>query len=155
MKTASLPDLECACANVRRAARLITQLFGNEMGNRLEPSQFSLLTVLSRRPGSNQASCGNILGLDKTSLSRNLRLMQKNGWIEPVVSDDRRERGYRLTVAGEKIFAETKPGWVRAQTRLRKAMTAAEWDNMQKTFGHAAAAAVRARSESTETGESK
>jgi DNA-binding MarR family transcriptional regulator len=155
MRTDALPDLECACANVRRAARLITQLFGQEMGNNVEPSQFSLLTALSRKPGTNQALLGNILGLDKTSLSRNLRLMQKNGWIEGAVSKDRRERGYRLTAAGEKLLAETRTGWQRAQAKLRRAMTAAEWDNMQKTFGHAAAAAVRARTEETETGDSK
>jgi DNA-binding MarR family transcriptional regulator len=139
-----MPDLECACANVRRAARLVTQLYSHEMGTGIEPSQFSLLMALTRKPGCSQAWLGSFLGLDKTSLSRNLQLMKKNGWILNTKSDDRRERGYRLSAAGKRVLDETQPAWSRAQTRLRESMSAEEWDLMQRAFGIVARAAAQA-----------
>jgi DNA-binding MarR family transcriptional regulator len=144
-----LPDLGCACANVRRAARLVTQLYGHEIGGGIEAAQFSLLLMLSRRPGSSQAPLGRRLGLDKTTLSRNLTLMKKNGWIELAKSDDHRERGYRLTTAGEKLLAATKPGWKRAQEKLRALLGSAEWESMQGMFAKVARAATEARTLNT------
>lgn len=140
----TLPDLHCACANLRRAARLVTQLYAHEMGAGVEPAQFSLLSTLSRRPGSSQAPLTRALGLDKTTLSRNLRVMLKNKWIEAVASEDKRERGYRLTPAGEKVLAAAKPGWARAQAKLRASLQPDEWEEMGKIFGRVAEAALAA-----------
>ena len=140
-----LPDLGCACANIRRAARLVTQLYSHEMGSNLEPAQFSLLSALEYRPGASQAPLGHALGLDKTTMSRNLRLLRRNLWIEPAPTDDQRTRGFRLTPAGKKILATAKPGWVRAQTKLRAALKPGEWETMLSAIGRVAGAALAAQ----------
>jgi DNA-binding MarR family transcriptional regulator len=141
-----LPDIECACASVRRAARLVTQLYSLEMGGNVEPAQFSLLSALSGHPGASQAKLGRALGLDKTTLSRNLRLLERNGWIElRLTDDDHRERGYRLTTAGKKVFAATRAGWARAQAKLRGALHEGEWEAMMQVFGRVAGAAIVAK----------
>ncbi len=145
-RASSLPDLHCACAGLRRAARLVTQLYSNAMDG-IEPGQFALLSALSERPGASQAPLGRALGLDKTTMSRNLSLLGKNGWIEPVLSGDRRHRGYRLTARGERILADTKPGWLRAQTRLRAAFDPGEWETMLRAFDRTAEAAMAAQQE--------
>jgi DNA-binding MarR family transcriptional regulator len=134
-------NLNCACASVRRTARLVTQLYSCEMGSGVEPAQYSLLTILNHLPGTKQASLGRALGMDKTTLSRNLRLMQKSAWIEPFLADDHRERGYRLTRAGKRALTAAKPGWERAQRQLRAALKPGEWDTMFKFFSQVAAAA--------------
>ena len=134
-------DIDCACASVRRTARLVTKLYANEMGKALEPTQFSLLSLLDRMPGRGQSVLAEAFGLDKTTLSRNLRLMEKSGWIEPVSSDDLRERGYRLTAKGNSLLAKARPGWRKAQDKLRAAMTPAEWEAMMTAFRIAAGAA--------------
>jgi DNA-binding MarR family transcriptional regulator len=139
-----LPDLPCACANLRRAARLVTQLYSQEMGPAIEPTQFALLSALEGRAGISQAALGRALGLDKTTLSRSLRLMQKNGWIEPASTGDRRERCFELTRAGEKLLAETKPGWQRAQAKLRATLGSKEWDAMRTAVSRSAEAALAA-----------
>ena len=142
----TLPDLGCACASVRRAARLVTQLYSHEMGSHLEPAQFSLLSALSQQAGASQARLGRALGLDKTTLSRNLRVLEKNGWIEPMVTgDDHRERGYRLSAAGRKVFDATKPGWKRAQAKLRAALKPGEFETMLRAFGRVAEVALAAQ----------
>jgi DNA-binding MarR family transcriptional regulator len=140
-----LPDLGCACANLRRAARLVTQLYSHEIGPEVEPAQFSLLSTLHRNPGASQAPLGRALGLDKTTMSRNLRLMETNGWIELASTADRRERCYRLTPAGEKILCAAKPGWMRAQTKLRAALGTGEWKALSTVFGRVVAAALVAQ----------
>lgn len=142
MTREALPDIECACANIRRAARLVTQLYSHEMGGEIEPTQFALLTVLEQQPGCRQALLGEMLGIDKTSLSRNLRLIDKNGWIERAESSDQRERGYHLTATGRKLLAATQPKWKRAQRKLRDAITPAEWETMHNVFDRVARASL-------------
>lgn len=140
----SLPDLQCACANLRRAARLVTQLYSLEMGSHIDPAQFALLSTLSHLPGTCQAPLGRILGLDKTTLSRNLSVLQRKGWISLNRSEDLREKVWYLTPAGEKILTDAKPGWQRAQARLHAAMSPAQWQSMSKIVGQVAEAAISA-----------
>ena len=144
-----LLDLNCACASIRRTARLVTQLYSHEMGGSMEPAQFSLLSVLNCRPGATQTSLGLALGMDKTTASRNLRLMKKHGWIEPEPTQDRRERSYRLTSAGKRILAATEPGWKRAQRKLRAALSPGEWESMLRVLRHVDGAALAARHQAT------
>jgi DNA-binding MarR family transcriptional regulator len=108
---------------------MVTQFYGAELRGRLEIPQFGLLSALGRRSGSNQAALARELNLDKTTLSRNLKLMEKNGWIERASSDDLRERGYHLTAAGKKLLQAARPGWKRAQARFQAAM-GGRWDEM-------------------------
>jgi DNA-binding MarR family transcriptional regulator len=143
MKKPSAVQIPCACAAIRHASRLITQIYEVELREHLAMPQFGLLSMLRALPGCNQATLARRLDLDKTTLSRNLKLLEKNGWIEHITSDDRRERGYQLTPTGAKLLAAAKPGWKRAQTRLRNAMTTSQWETMWKTFGHITEAARR------------
>lgn len=145
MKKAATTQFGCACAAVRHASRLITQIYEEELREHLAMPQFALLSALHALPGCNQAALARRLDFDKTTLSRNLKLLEKNGWIEYTASDDRRERGYRLTPTGAKLLASAKPGWKRAQSRLRAAMKASQWDAMWETFGNITDAARRAR----------
>jgi DNA-binding MarR family transcriptional regulator len=129
-----LPDIDCACASVRRTARLITQLYDDEFKGQLEASQFALLTAVEQEPGCNQAMLAKALGLDKTTLSRNLSVLARRGWIERQTAVDQRQRGFRLTLAGRGLLKTARPAWRRAQARLRSAMTGEQWDQMREAF---------------------
>ncbi len=137
----NLPDLGCACAGIRRASRLVTQLYAQEMGSAIEPTQFALLMALDRMPGCSQASLGQALGFDKTSLSRNLRLLSGRGWVEPAPSADRRERSFRLSPAGAEMLRSTEPKWRSAQEKLRAALNAEDWSGMHRMVRVVATAA--------------
>jgi DNA-binding MarR family transcriptional regulator len=141
----ALPDLDCACASIRRTARLVTQLYSQEMGRLIEPTQFALLSALQYRPQIGRVAIRRALGLDKTTLSRSLQLMQKNGWIEPKSTDDGRERGYRLTPSGTRALAKAEPGWKRAQAKLYAALKPGEWEDMLKVASRVATAAIAAQ----------
>jgi DNA-binding MarR family transcriptional regulator len=140
-----LPELGCACATIRRAARLVTQLYSEEMSQKLEPTQFSLLSALSQAPGANQARLGRALGLDKTTMSRSLSLMEKHGWIEQGPTEDQRERGFQLTALGKKLFREAKPRWSQAQGRLSDGLRPGELEDLLRAVNRIAEAALAAQ----------
>ena len=146
-KTEGLPDIECACASVRRAARLVTQIYDEEFREHLEASQFALLSALERQSDCNQSMLARALGMDKTTLSRNLSLLATKGWIERQTATDQRERGFRLTPAGRGLLKAARPAWRRAQARLRSAMTGEQWDQMRKAFRNLTNAAYQSLSE--------
>jgi DNA-binding MarR family transcriptional regulator len=155
MNKRSVPEMACACMAARQAARLVTQFYDAELRDHLPVPQFGLLSVIAGRPGCSQALLSRMLDFDKTTLSRNMKLLEQNGLIaraDPVAmaaSQDRRERGYRLTPQGFKRLNAAKPAWNRAQTRLRSAMTASQWQAMWQTFGNLASAAHQAGDSAT------
>jgi DNA-binding MarR family transcriptional regulator len=140
-----LPRFDCACAAVRRAARLFTQLYDEELRPHLQASQFALLSALDQRPGCNQAALARAAAFDKTTLSRNLGLMERKGWILRVAAVDQRERGFRVSPAGRKLLMAARPGWRRAQRRLQSAMNGEEWDTMWRVLDNFTRAAYNAR----------
>jgi DNA-binding MarR family transcriptional regulator len=139
-----LPGSACACATLRRAARLVTQLYDEELRRHLPASQFALLSAIKSRPGCNQSMLARMLAFDKTTLSRNLGLLRRNGWIELATGDGRGERP-RLTKDGTKVLAVAGPGWRRAQNRLRSTMSAAQWNAMWRVMRDVTSCAYRAR----------
>jgi DNA-binding MarR family transcriptional regulator len=142
----ALVDLPCACATVRRAARAVTQLYdGHLRASEIEGTQFALLSVLSSQGPCSQAAIVERFALDKTTLSRNLKLLKSKGWIETAEAEDKRERRYLLTATGERRLAAARPAWRRAQEHLRGSMTGKEWDAMWKAFRALTTAAHTAR----------
>ena len=74
--------LPCACANLRRAARAVTQLYDEELrGSGLKSTQFTLMQVLSEVAGTTQGGLGDFLALDSTTLTRTLRPLIRRGWV--------------------------------------------------------------------------
>lgn len=133
--SADLYDLPCACATARRAARTLTQLYDHHLRpHGIEGTQFALLEALETLGPRSQIAIGRGFRLDKTTLSRNLQLLTRKGWIEAMPGDDARERNYVLTVAGQKQLRAARPAWRRAQAELRGDMSADDWNAMWKGF---------------------
>ena len=117
----ALPRLPCACANLRRAARAVTQLYDGELrGTGLNTQQFTLLQALASTGPLNQGGLGGLLAVDSTTLSRTLRPLEDKRWIRSNPGEDRRERQIELTAAGRAELARAIPKWERAQERLRR-----------------------------------
>ena len=116
-----LPPLACACASLRRAARAVTQAYDSALrAAGMNPTQFTLLQFLSRYGEASQGKLGELLVIDTTTLTRTLDPLRKSGWIRSRPGDDRRERLWSLTPAGERQRASAGPHWEVAQARLRR-----------------------------------
>ena len=136
----------CACATARTVARTLTQLYDDALRETgLEAPQFALLMTLKQAGPSSQASLGRRHALDKTTVSRNLRWLERQGWIASSAGEDRRERRFTLTAGGRTRLDAARPRWRRAQERLRAEMSKAEWTTMFQTFRVVADAADRAK----------
>jgi DNA-binding MarR family transcriptional regulator len=128
----ALFDLPCACQNLRRLTRVVTRIYDQELRKAgIEITQFGLLTALALTGEANQKLLSAGFAMDSTTLTRTIGLLRKQGWVEVKRGKDRRERFYRLTLAGMRRLAEAQPYWQRAEARLRKALGDESWKSMQ------------------------
>ncbi|MCI0528924.1 MAG: MarR family winged helix-turn-helix transcriptional regulator [Nitrospira sp.] len=140
-----MPPLPCACATLRRAARVVTQLYDDELrGAGLRVTQFTLLQALGETGKITQGRLGETLGLDSTTLSRTLKLLEKEGWIQDTPGTDRREHYWQLTPAGQQKLEQTLPYWARAQQRFQNSLGGSDWKKLQAIFDGITRAAVQA-----------
>jgi len=128
---AEVPMLPCFCANLRRAARLVSQFYENEAGwPDLSIAQFSLLQAIARKQAITHAGLGSLLGLDQTTVSRSLATLGRLHWVRLAPGDDRRERRVTLTSTGKLQLRRAERAWRRAQARLRRQYGADKWKKM-------------------------
>ena len=127
----SLPRLPCACANLRRASRAVTQLYDKALRpSGLRTTQFTLLQVLAHVGEVRQGHLGRALALDSTTLSRTLAPLRRRGWVSIEPGDDRRERRIFLTPSGRKQLEGAEARWEKVQERLRQRLGAGRWDRL-------------------------
>ena len=142
----SVESIACACATIRRASRAVTQLYDTWLREHgIEGPQFALLSILDRLGECNQATMGQRFDLDKTTLSRNLKLLKERGWIAFTTGADARERRIVLSAEGRRRLAAAKPAWRKAQSHLRSALDEHDWDTMLRVLDGLTSAARKAR----------
>ena len=135
--------LPCACASIRRASRAVTQLYDQWLrAHGIEGPQFALLAILDRLGETNQSTMGQRFDLEKTTLSRNLKVLKQKGWIETLPGHDARERRVRLTANGRHRLAAARPTWKKAQAQLRFALSEHDWNRTLHVL-HAITSAAR------------
>jgi DNA-binding MarR family transcriptional regulator len=124
-------SLPCACANLRRASRIVTQLYEQELRPAgIRATQFTLLQALVRARNISQGNLGEVLGLDSTTLTRTLALLCRKGWIRAKRGEDRRQIRLMLTAQGTRAYLRAMPYWLAAQRRLRKSMGKVHWNGL-------------------------
>jgi len=116
LKTQKLKLSDCACFNIRKSARVLTQHFDEIMHPcDLRATQFSILVVVSHLDAVTVSDLAGYLVMDRTTLTRNLRPLEKRGLINILPGKDRRTRLISLTHKGHKEFQRAIPLWEKAQ----------------------------------------
>lgn len=111
----------CAAANVRRASRAVTKLYGQFMATTgLEPTQYSLLVACSLTGGATVSKLADVFVMDRSALARNLAIMEKRGLVKIRPGEDRRTRKVALTPFGESTLANAMPHWRAAQDMVEE-----------------------------------
>lgn len=138
--TRGIVALPCACANLRRAARLVSQQYERAMQPAgIKGTQFTLLQALMLTGNISQGKLGDLLGLDSTTLTRTLALLRRKGWIEAKCGQDRREVWLALSPEGKRKYRTALPYWESAQKQLRKALGETGWKQIMESTVRAAA----------------
>lgn len=115
-----LLPLPCACANIRRLSRLVTRLYDAELrASGLEVTQFGVLSAVNRLGQASHGRLARGFGMDSTTVTRTIGVLERRGWVERRAGADRRQRIYQVTPAGRKQLSAARAGWQRAQERVR------------------------------------
>jgi DNA-binding MarR family transcriptional regulator len=133
----------CAAFNFRRTARAVTRLY--DLG--LEPSgirstQFAILTAVAKFQPVSISRIGHILVLDQTTLTRSLRLLEKQGFVEITPRSVRRQRFLSVTEAGAKALALAIPLWRTVQANFLTMMGGDNWKDVRNDLERIARVAV-------------
>jgi DNA-binding MarR family transcriptional regulator len=137
MSQSFIPELPCMCANFRRTARALTQVYEEALRPLgLRATQLTILQVLERAGEVSQRQLGEMLATDSTSLTRTLAIMRRAGWVSEHRGKDRRERRIRLSAAGEAKLKRAMPVWEKVQSRLRGKLGEQKWGSLLQLTHH-------------------
>ena len=117
----------CACQKVRMAARAVTRAYDRALRpSGLRSTQFSILVAASVAGGIPLHRLANILGLERTTLTRNLAAIEREGLIQ-IASVDGRTRNVILSWAGAARLKQALLLWDQVQQTLRNKLGAKGW----------------------------
>jgi DNA-binding MarR family transcriptional regulator len=115
--------IQCHCLAARRRARAITRHFETALRRHgLRATQFSILAALALARPMPMGELAELLGLERTTLTRSATLLERNGWVRTDRSADGRERPLRLTAAGRRKLESAYPSWKTAQDTVALAL---------------------------------
>ena len=144
------PDRErlspCVCSTLRMVSRAVTQLYDDVLRpSGLRVTQFSILATIARLGEANLRQLEDMLAIDQTTLTRSLKLLERNGAIDRVPHPDGRIKAMTLTSKGRKALEAARPLWARAQDRVLRELGTTAWADAQGRLAHLLRVAVKKR----------
>jgi DNA-binding MarR family transcriptional regulator len=116
---------DCLCFAVRRAARAVTQHYERHLRpSGLRATQFTVLVWLAQTGPMPINRLASEMGLERTTLSRNLRPLLAKRWIAVSEEADRRVHSVAITAKGRAVAREALPAWRKAQASAKKKLGA-------------------------------
>ena len=113
----------CACANIRRTDRVITQFYDEMLApSGLNAPQFGLLATLAEAAPVTIHRLAQIMDIDRTTLTRNLEVLTKQHLVRNEEGEDRRMHLVQLSQEGEQALKRAWPLWQEAQARIERAL---------------------------------
>ena len=136
---------DCLCFRARRVSRALTRMYDDALRPLgIQATQLTLLNAVTMcgKEGATMARLTEILAMDGTTLSRNLRPLEKAGLMRiERLPADRRARLAMLTPAGERMVADALPLWREAHARVVSALGADAALELRDRFDATSAAA--------------
>jgi len=121
----------CVCFNIRKAARAITHLYDKFLRPAgLRATQFTLLMAARINGPVTLTRMAKITVMDRTTLTRNLVVLARKGFITIQSGEDRREREVSLTTPGHEILQKAVPLWTRAQAQIHEGLGKEKLENL-------------------------
>lgn len=109
----------CTNFRLRHLGRLVGRQYDAELAHcGLKTTQYSLLTAVMHLGPVRPGELAQEMGLDASTLTRNLRPLVEAGWVAQGVGDDARSRSISITAEGLAKRAEAQRLWRRAQEKL-------------------------------------
>ncbi|NHC38143.1 MarR family winged helix-turn-helix transcriptional regulator [Scytonema millei] len=121
----------CTCFNLRKATRVVTQIFDEQ----LKPSgllitQFTILVAIAQTGSGTINDLAARLVMDRTTLTRNLKPLEREGLVIIQPGEDRRIRVVSLTAKGRDALATALPLWEQAQASVINRLGKQQWSSL-------------------------
>ena len=115
------PTRDCACSQLRRASRAMTQHFERHFrGSGLRATQFTVLSTIAQAGPQPITRLADLLALERTAVGRAVKPLAGRGLVEVEPGEDPRERVVTITAAGRATLHEMLPRWKAAQRESRR-----------------------------------
>jgi DNA-binding MarR family transcriptional regulator len=128
----------CTCMRLRKASRRVSQIYDHYLERHgLTITQYGLLAHLNGLGGISIGALAEKLIMDPTTLTRNLRPLERDGLVTPSPDPrDRRSRRLHLTEKGRAVLMAAKPAWIEAQRHIEDALGTPEIPALHAALDH-------------------
>ena len=125
----------CVCNKVRMAARSVTSAYDEALRPvGLRATQFAVLAAVGMDGSVSITALAQLLGMDRSTLSRNLGPLEKSGLIKIGGEGWRRSRTLEITKKGQSQIAKAAPLWEKAQEALRRKLGGQGWGSVRDSL---------------------
>ena len=125
--------LDCVCYEVRKTARFVINYYDAALRDaELKSNQFLILVAVAYLKSPNFTKLADFVGIDQSTLARNLVTVEKQKLVSVRTGKNRREKLISLTKKGEHKIEKSFPLWKKAHGRLVGGIGAARWSEIQK-----------------------
>jgi DNA-binding MarR family transcriptional regulator len=109
----------CACSQVRRLARKLSAHYDSILSPEgLTITQYSLIVNIERAGQLSHSFLAEKVGMERTTLTRNLSPLIRAGWVAVAAGKDRRQHLLQLTATGKRKLMRSLPLWEQAQSEF-------------------------------------
>jgi DNA-binding MarR family transcriptional regulator len=131
----------CVCFNLRWVSRVLSQFMVAELGHHgLLPTQTPILGLLAAKPEASMAEVSDWLAMDRTTLVRNLRPLERDGLVKAHGKGRGNKVSLTLTAKGRETLQKFLPDWQLAQRKVIKTLGKERWKEILRDLERAALA---------------
>lgn len=114
---------ECIAVRLRLINRAVTNIYDDALRPfGLKVSQMNILVLVSLRESLRPSEIGEVLQIDRSTLSRNIERMISRNWLEIIDDEDARAQPVRMTKVGNKLLKNISSAWEEAQAQVTELM---------------------------------
>jgi len=126
----------CLCAMIRKAGRIVTRNYDKHLKPcGLKVTQLSMLSKIAGKPAVTVSELAESLRMDQTTVSRNLRVLEKSGYVQlEEETTDHRIKRIQIADPGVSKMSEAIPLWEKAQREMELILGRESIELMMKTF---------------------
>lgn len=117
--TALLEMKDCTCINLRATTRAVTRLYDELLRpSGIRVTQLNILIPVAMAESITVTDLARAITMEQTTLTRNLKVLEKNGLVRLTPGEDRRTRNVTLTEKGDEVLERAYPLWQEAQAKV-------------------------------------
>jgi DNA-binding MarR family transcriptional regulator len=135
----------CVCSQVRRIARKLSSLYDAVLSPEdLTITQYSLLAHIGRAGQLSHSVLAEKVGMERTTLTRNLHPLTRAKWVASAIGEDRRQHLLELTAAGKRKLLRSLPLWEEAQRQFLSQIGSESLQDLRRRLASAEVAITKA-----------